>query len=112
MASHDLRAPLRAIHNLAKLLGEDLAERLPPESQEHLELMRQRVLRMDALLDGLLNYSRISRAAFTPELVDTDAVVRGIVEMLGPPPASPSPSGRPCRSWRPATRHCRRCCST
>jgi hypothetical protein len=60
-ASHDLKAPLRVIFNASKWLEEDLEQYLTPETREHMDLMRRRVLRMEKLLDDLLEYSRIGR---------------------------------------------------
>jgi len=61
VASHDLKAPLRAISNLSDWVIEDAAEFLPEESQDHLEKIRQRVGRMERLLVDLLEYSRAGR---------------------------------------------------
>ena len=62
VASHDLKAPLRGIANLSQWIEEDLGEeQLPEETREHLALMRSRVLRMEGLIDGLLEYSRVGR---------------------------------------------------
>jgi signal transduction histidine kinase len=81
IASHDLRAPLRAIDNLATWLSEDLGDSLEGESREHLALMRGRVKRMDELLNALLNYSRIGRSAVEPTEVRMSALIREIEEM-------------------------------
>ncbi len=85
IASHDLKAPLRAIDNLANWITEDAHDRLPPASQEHLRKLSGRVARMERLLDDLLLYSRAGRQRTTPELVDTGKLVRGIVELIAPP---------------------------
>ena len=61
VTSHDLKAPLRAIANLATWLGEDIGDIIPEENQRHLKLMQSRVERMDGLIQGLLEYSRIGR---------------------------------------------------
>ena len=85
IASHDLRAPLRAIDNLATWIEEDLGDEVEGESKEHLQLLRKRVQRMDNLLEGLLEYSRVGRAGVTLEDVDVADLVVGISDMLGPP---------------------------
>ncbi len=59
--SHDLKAPLRGISNLSEMIVEDLQGQIPPDNQHQLDLLQQRVLRMNALIDGLLKYSRIGR---------------------------------------------------
>ena len=85
VASHDLKAPLRAIDSLATWIAEDAADRLPPESARHLGLLRQRAARMEGLLNGLLAYSRVGRKEAAPEPVETGALVRDVVATVAPP---------------------------
>jgi signal transduction histidine kinase len=87
VASHDLKAPLRGIANLSEWLKEDLLDRLTPETQEQLDLLRDRVARMNALIEGLLEYSRIGRVAGSLEEVDVGALVTEVVDTLAPPPS-------------------------
>src|SRR5439155_4268943 len=84
-ASHDLKAPLRAIDNLATWLTEDLGPQLPAESRRDLELMQQRVRRMERLLNDLLEYSRVGRVGHHSEKVNPTALVRDVVALLAPP---------------------------
>ncbi|HVM46164.1 MAG TPA: PAS domain S-box protein, partial [Candidatus Thermoplasmatota archaeon] len=56
ITSHDLKAPLRGIANLSRWIEEDLEGHITPESREHLELLRGRVNRMEALIDAILEY--------------------------------------------------------
>ena len=86
-ASHDLRAPLRGIANLAQWIEEDLggSGNLKPETREMLELLRIRMHRMEGLIEGLLQYSRAGRVHQTPERVDIGVLVREVVDLLGPP---------------------------
>lgn len=58
-ASHDLKAPLRAIDNLTLWLTEDLADKLTPSDKQHLDDMRARVDRMESLLDDFLDYAKV-----------------------------------------------------
>ncbi len=58
IASHDLKAPLRAIDNLSHWIAEDLGAALQGETRENMQLLRSRVRRMERLLDDLLVYSR------------------------------------------------------
>jgi signal transduction histidine kinase len=85
VTSHDLKAPLRGIANLAEWLKEDLHDRLTPETQEQLDLLRDRVARMNALIEGLLEYSRIGRVAGSLEEVDVGPLVATLVDSLDPP---------------------------
>jgi PAS domain S-box-containing protein len=86
VASHDLKAPLRAISNLADWIGEDLEGQIPPENHHQLELLRSRVQRMEALINGLLEYSRVGRRQRTLVAVDLNPLVANVVDSLAPPP--------------------------
>ncbi|KUP92680.1 sensor histidine kinase [Tritonibacter horizontis] len=66
VASHDLKAPLRAISHAATWLEEDLEELLTEETREHLHFMTSRIARMSRLLDDLLLHSRIGSVEFDP----------------------------------------------
>ena len=85
VASHDLKAPLRGIANLAQWVQDDSADKLAPESAEHLRLLQGRVHRMEALIDGMLAYSRAGRRLTAAETLDTGALVHEVVELLAPP---------------------------
>ncbi|MBT8127055.1 MAG: GHKL domain-containing protein [Gammaproteobacteria bacterium] len=85
VTSHDLKAPLRGIANLASWLEEDLREKLTEATREQLELLRDRVQRMNALIEGLLEYSRIGKAAHTLESVDTSELLAEVIDSLSPP---------------------------
>jgi len=84
VASHDLKAPLRAIANLSEWIEEDLDGQLPPDAAHKMQLLRGRVHRMEGLINGLLQYSRAGRTAEAEELVDTAALVGEVVDSLSP----------------------------
>ena len=85
VTSHDLKAPLRAIANLATWLGEDLSGTIPEESQHHLELMQSRVERMDGLIRGLLEYSRVGRTNHSARSVSVKDLLVSLIDSLSPP---------------------------
>ena len=87
VASHDLKAPLRGIANLAGWIEEDLGDRITGESLEHMRLLRGRVARMEGLIDGILAYSRAGRVREQIEPVDVGALLAETVELLAPPPS-------------------------
>ena len=83
VVSHDLKAPIRGIHNVIKWIEEDLATELSPPLKKYLRIIPQRTQRMEALINGLLDYARISRK--TPyENVDVNVLVREISESMVP----------------------------
>lgn len=83
-ASHDLKAPLRAIDNLSQWIAEDLGDDSSPAVKEHLTLMRQRVRRMSRLLDDLLAYSRVGRQQHATEPINLAEMLRDLIESLRP----------------------------
>ena len=85
VTSHDLKAPLRGIANLAAWLEEDLREKLTDATREQLRLLRDRVQRMNALIEGLLEYSRIGQVAGSMASVDTGELLAEVVDSLSPP---------------------------
>ncbi len=84
VTSHDLRAPLRGISNLAQWIEEDLGDDLPPKVAEQLQLLRGRAQRMDKLIHSLLELARIGRARQRPERVDVTELLHETIDMLGP----------------------------
>jgi signal transduction histidine kinase len=85
VASHDLKAPLRAIELLANFITTDAVDILSTASQGHLVKLRSRIKRMEKLLDDLLAYSRAGRLPHAPEKVETRTLVVELVEELGVP---------------------------
>jgi PAS domain S-box-containing protein len=85
VASHDLKAPLRAIASLSEWIEEDLAEQIPDENKHQMRLLRSRVKRMEALINGLLYYSRIGRTRMPVETVNVRALIEEIIDSLAPP---------------------------
>ncbi|NVB37062.1 hypothetical protein G6O69_04415 [Pseudenhygromyxa sp. WMMC2535] len=82
VASHDLRAPLRGIANLSSWLSNDLEPHLTEETRRYLEMMQGRVERMEGLINGLLEYSRVGRKATPDEQVELGALTREIAELV------------------------------
>jgi signal transduction histidine kinase len=85
VASHDLKAPLTGIDNAAMWLEEDLRGSLSEGSRKLLVLMRNRISRMEKLLDDLLTYSRAGRTDTAVAETNVAAIFASIIEVLGPP---------------------------
>jgi signal transduction histidine kinase len=79
-ASHDLKAPLRNIANLATWIEDDLDAEELAQVREHLALLRGRVERMDRLIDGILSYSRAGRHEAASQ-VDVGALLAELAEI-------------------------------
>ncbi|MFH2001847.1 MAG: ATP-binding protein [Planctomycetota bacterium] len=85
IASHDLRAPLRAIQNLTQWIEEDLGEHINQETSRNMILLKKRVMRMEKMIDDILEYSRAGKESMEPELVNVNEMVHDIIELLNPP---------------------------
>ena len=83
--SHDLKAPMRAIANLAQWIAEDIEPTANPETLDNLRLLQERVTRLERLVEGLLAYSRVGHTQTPVEDVDIAEVVHEVVAMLAPP---------------------------
>ncbi len=78
--SHDLRAPLRAIHGFARILLEDHHAKLDPEAQRLLGVIDQNTRRMGQLIDDLLAFSRLGRTDLTTGPVDMKELTRLVAD--------------------------------
>lgn len=85
VVSHDLKAPLRAIGSLADWISTDYADKFDDEGREHMRLLISRVHRMDGLIDGILQYSRVGRVKETIVAVELNRLVREVIDLLAPP---------------------------
>jgi PAS domain S-box-containing protein len=85
IVSHDLKAPLRAIANLSEWIEDDLEGQLPEENQRQMQLLRQRVRRMEDMIDGMLVYSRAGRTEVTLEPIYLKDLIEEVIDSLAPP---------------------------
>jgi len=86
VVSHDLKAPLRAIANLSSWIEEDLSDSMTEDTIHQMNLLRGRVHRMEALIEGLLQYSRIGRIQAACEMVNVEKLLAEIIDSLAPSP--------------------------
>ncbi|MFV8367214.1 PAS domain S-box protein [Flavobacterium sp. XS1P27] len=83
VVSHDLKAPLRAINNLSEWIVEDMPD-MPKEVSANFDLLRGRVMRMENLINGVLDYSRIGRIEIAKETIDVKLMLSQIVDSIVP----------------------------
>lgn len=82
VAAHDLKEPLRGIHNYVSFLLEDYASLLDEQGRNYLSSMQRLAKRMGVLIDCLLDYSRLGSAPLTMEAVNLEAVLNEVAEDL------------------------------
>ncbi len=78
-ASHDLRAPLSSMLGLVKLLE---LEDLSPKNTEYLSFIKKSINKLDNFIAQIVDYSRNSRIAIAPELVDLEEMLQKTFENL------------------------------
>jgi len=85
VVSHDLKAPLRAIFKLSEWIEEDLGTNISEESRKNMQILRSRVFRLEALINGLLQYSKIGRMNVAAERLDVLSMLNETIDLLNPP---------------------------
>ncbi|MGA2133442.1 MAG: PAS domain S-box protein [Bryobacteraceae bacterium] len=80
--SHDLRAPLRGIDGWSLALLEDYTDRLDEEGRKYLEWVRSEAQRMAAMIEDLLQLSRVTRNPMQRRKVDLSALAETVARRL------------------------------
>ncbi|MBL7929064.1 MAG: PAS domain S-box protein [Bacteroidia bacterium] len=83
VVSHDLKAPLRAIGNLTGWIEEDLGDNAPEGVVANFNIIKGRVIRMEALINGILDYSKAAKKAGVEETFDTRNVIHDAFDLIG-----------------------------
>lgn len=80
VASHDLQEPLRKIRAFGDRLSVKYPEELGEQGADYIRRMQSAAARMQALIEDLLAFSRVSRVETDFELLDPDLVFKEILE--------------------------------
>jgi signal transduction histidine kinase len=81
-ASHDLRAPLRAISSFASFLEEDYKDKLDDEGKSNIKEIIDGASRMNKLIEDLLTLSRITRIQNPYEDVNINTLVTAVLKQI------------------------------
>jgi light-regulated signal transduction histidine kinase (bacteriophytochrome) len=82
VVSHDIRTPLRAIHNYADFLKEDLAEIISGDQKLYLDKLGTAVQQAEELISDLLELSRIGRHTIAVETINVGSYLEELIESL------------------------------
>lgn len=80
--AHDLRSPLRIIEGFTEAVIEDAGDRLDAQALDHMRRVCGASRRMAALIDDLLELSKVTRAEMSYTDVDLSAIARTIMSEL------------------------------
>jgi light-regulated signal transduction histidine kinase (bacteriophytochrome) len=83
IASHDLKEPLRGIHNYSNFLMEDYAEVLDADGVAKLHTVVRLTQRMEDLINSLLHYSQLGRAELSRQSTNLNEVAQQAIDTLG-----------------------------
>ncbi|MDT0644929.1 PAS domain S-box protein [Zunongwangia sp. F363] len=82
IVSHDLKSPLRNISALLSWTIEDFKDKLGRESLKNLNLMQQRVEKMDHLIENILQYSSIGQPLVQKTSINLNHLIAEITDIL------------------------------
>ena len=82
IAAHDLKEPLRGIHNYASFLKIDYALQLDQTGKQYIDSIQRLAERLSTLIDSLMSYSRLGVSELLKEPVDVDVIVDEVAEDL------------------------------
>ncbi len=82
IVSHDLKAPLRGVRNIASWIREDCGNTLNAEGLTHLKLMEKQIIKMENLIKAVLEYSKTGVVKSNSEWIDLDDMIKGVIEMV------------------------------
>jgi signal transduction histidine kinase len=84
LAAHDLKTPLRGIGTLAQWLLKDYHDKFDDHGQEQVNLLVRRVMRMDDLINAILQYSTIVRNKQNECHVDLNPLIKSVIANFQP----------------------------
>lgn len=82
IVSHDIKTPMRAIVNIATWIEDDLGTNVDQDILDNFSLLKNRVGRLENMMNALLEISRIKTAKMELYEVNIPKLVNDCVEML------------------------------
>ena len=82
IVSHDLKSPLVSVDALVSFIQEDLKTTLDENTKYNLKLLKGVVSKMDALINGLLEYSKVAKGNKRKELFSLNDLIRKVIALV------------------------------
>ncbi|ANL32773.1 sensor histidine kinase [Rhizobium phaseoli] len=82
IASHDLKEPLRGLHNHSRFLLEDYEDKLDDDGVRRLNRLVRLSQRMEKLVNDLLYFSRLGRQQLAVKRADIGLIVKDVVATM------------------------------
>jgi len=82
VSSHDMQEPLRKIANFSEMLAKQYQGQLDEQADRYFGYVTDGAKRMQALINDLLNYSRVGRAEFPLIAASLDDILKGTLNDL------------------------------
>ncbi|MBV8882086.1 MAG: response regulator [Planctomycetaceae bacterium] len=80
--AHDLRAPLRAIHRFSEILLDEYGAAIDAQGQDYAKRIVAGAEKMDTLISGLLEYSRLTRSDYASQPLPSGEIVAEVLRTL------------------------------
>lgn len=85
IAAHDLKTPVRGIGTLADWIISDYGDKLDEHGREQVRLLKARVIRIDKLIEGMLQFSKITRTRKNEKKINLNTLLTDAVNKIKPP---------------------------
>jgi len=82
VASHDLKEPLRMVTSYVQLIRKKFLDKIGSDGNDYINFASDGAIRMSALIEGLLEYSRVRKAKNEFSMVETSAIVDKVLNTM------------------------------
>ncbi len=81
--SHDLKAPLRAVHGYAQMLEEEYARKMDSDGLRMISVIKYNATKMGILIDDLLSFSQLGKKEVQRTEINLNELVESVLTDLG-----------------------------